>query len=180
MSRAAAKKSPPKFPADRTVWVVGEIRDECLEAFLTGLERAAGRGPARVVLASEGGQEWVGHAMHDAIRAAGNVTVDALGAAHSIAAAVLQAGAVRRVAPHATLMVHHGHWDDVEKKLPQDELLRMARRVEADNALYYRVLAGRSGASPETVRAWCERETWFTAEEAVAAGLADEILGGER
>ena len=36
-----------------------------------------------------------------------------------------------------------------------------------------RYYAERTGADAETVKGWIEEETWFTADEAIEAGLAD-------
>jgi hypothetical protein len=38
--------------------------------------------------------------------------------------------------------------------------------------------AAKSGQSPEQIKEWMDAETWFTAEQALAAGFVDEITDG--
>jgi len=41
------------------------------------------------------------------------------------------------------------------------------------------IYAARSGQPVATINEWMSEETWFSAEEATAAGLADEVLSNK-
>lgn len=68
---------------------------------------------------------------------------------------------------HNTWTLAIGNADDLEKTVA---LLR-----NCDNSMYDRY-AGRSGQPREQIVEWCNQETWFSAEEALAAGFIDEVL----
>lgn len=132
-------------------------------------------GPIRVFLNSEGGEEPAGYALHDAIKMCRNhVTIEGYGSVWSIAAAVFQAGDRRLLAPNSLLMVHNGFTGEKLKR--QDEVLVEAERLRRHNTRYYKILSDASGQPVDRVKAWCRRETYFLAGEAVAAGFADEII----
>lgn len=125
-----------------------------------------------VRLNSPGGDVFDGQAIYTALRehpARIVVHVDALAA--SIASLIAMAGDELRMARGSFLMVHHP-WNitvgnAAEHRRTADLLDRIGEEV------LVRAYMERSGASREQVVAWMDDETWFTPEEARAAGLAD-------
>ena len=64
-----------------------------------------------------------------------------------------------------------GNADDLEKEAEH------LRSIEKTTRGFY---AQRSGQADEKIKEWMDRETWFTAEEAVQYGFADELLKGKQ
>lgn len=59
------------------------------------------------------------------------------------------------------------------------DLLDTAGLLEKVDGNIQRAYAERTGASTEQIGEWMDAETWFTADEAVEAGFADEVVSGE-
>lgn len=126
-----------------------------------------------VRLNSPGGDVFDGIAIHNALRdhpAQVNVFVDGLAA--SIASVIAMAGDHVTMARGSQMMIHEGH---TAAAGTASDMLRTSNLLDkcSDNiAAFY---ADRAGG---TVASWRERmraETWYSAEEAVTAGLADEV-----
>ncbi|NUW45551.1 head maturation protease, ClpP-related [Nonomuraea rhodomycinica] len=124
-------------------------------------------------LNSPGGDVFDGVAIMNTLRAhPAKVTAHVVSLAASIAS-VIAMGADRVVMqPHSQMMIHDASGlcvgDASDMRSMADMLDRQSDNIAA-------VYAARAGG---TVAEWRERmaaETWFTAEEAVAAGLADEV-----
>jgi ATP-dependent Clp endopeptidase proteolytic subunit ClpP len=130
-----------------------------------------------VCLNTPGGEIFDGIAIHNALRAhPASVTtvVDSLAA--SIGSVILQAGddGQRMVRPYCQVMIHEGRGvcvgDPTEMREEADLLDRLSGTIAS-------VYADRSGVgTPDTWRAAMRAETWYSAQEAVDAGLADAIL----
>jgi len=161
----------------RTVYLVGEVESEMSRRFITALETLdATNGEIRIVINSMGGEEPSGYAIHDAITMTKNrVIIEGYGEVSSIAAAIFQAGDLRRLSPNAFFMVHNGSAPS-EESMKQDSVISLAARLEKDNQRYYDILSASSQHGLEQIKEWCKDETHFTAMEAVEAGFADEII----
>ena len=68
---------------------------------------------------------------------------------------------------HNTWTLAIGNADDLEKTVA---LLR-----NCDNSMYDRYV-GRTGQPRDQIVEWCNQETWFNADAALAAGFIDEVL----
>lgn len=98
-----------------------------------------------------------------------------IGRAQSGGAIVLAAGAKgkRYMLPHARVMIHqpfggvYGQTSDVE--IQAEEILRAKRQINE-------ILAEKTGKSVEQIEADSERDRYFSAHEAKAYGLVDEVL----
>ncbi|WP_405676790.1 Clp protease ClpP [Streptomyces sp. NBC_01511] len=126
-----------------------------------------------VHLSSPGGEIFEGIAVYNALRShPSSVTVRVDSLAASIASVILQAGDRRVMQPFSQVMIHEGSglcWGDAADMLEMAELLdRQSDNIAA-------VYAERGGGTPESWRDLMRAESWFTAEEAVTAGLADEV-----
>lgn len=122
-------------------------------------------------LNSPGGCVFDGVAIYNALKlhpARVNVTVDALAA--SAASFIAMAGDTVHMARGAELMIHEAHskgyGDAREFKALVEKLERQGDKIAG---FYAERAGGDVGAWREAMRA----ETWYSGEEAVAAGLAD-------
>ncbi len=124
----------------------------------------------RVLLNSPGGDAFDGLAIMNALRrhsATVVVEVDALAA--SAASVIAMAGDEIVMNRGAQFMIHEvssGTWGDAA------ELRKVADAIEKISASYADAYAARAGGSSASWRERMLAETWFTAEEAVEAGLA--------
>lgn len=127
----------------------------------------------RVRLNTPGGDVFDGLAIYQALRdhpAAIDMRIDGLAA--SIGSVIALAGDRIAMAQAAFLMIHNA-WGLVigtagDMRAMADTLDKVSRSL-AD--LY----VAKSGQSLEQIRTWMDEETWFSAEEALAAGFVDEI-----
>lgn len=104
-----------------------------------------------------------------------NIATYCVGRAQSGGAVILAAGAKgkRYILPHARVMIHQpyggvtGQASDVE--IQAEEILKAKAQINT-------VLARHSGKTSEQVEADSERDRFFSAQEAKAYGLVDEVL----
>lgn len=129
-------------------------------------------------ISSPGGEVYDGFAIFEALRAhRATVTtyVDSLAA--SIASVIAMAGDRIVMGKFAELMIHDamglcvGNASDMAAMI--DDLNRESDRIAA-------VYAERAGGTPGQWRKRMQDETWYSAKEAVAAGLADEVAKPHR
>lgn len=131
------------------------------------------KGPLDIHINSGGGSVADGIAIANAVRAhQGRKRTIVDGMAASIASIIMQAGDERVVEPGAMVMVHDastvaaGTAADFEK---------MAADLNKHSDNLAKQYADRAGGTPEQWRATMKAETWYSADEAVAAGLADRV-----
>lgn len=124
---------------------------------------------------SPGGDVFDGVAIHNALQrhpATINVHIDGLAA--SIASVIAMAGDTILMASNALMMIHNPHafaiGDAIEMRKTAD-LLDKAKEGLVNSYLAH---VG-DGLDQEEIETMMDETTWFTAEEAVAAGLADEV-----
>ena len=102
------------------------------------------------------------------------VTTYVDGWAVSAASTILQAGDRRVAAKASQTMIHEG-WGVVIGGAA--DLRDAADRLDQVNGVIAEMYADRAGGSVDDWRAAMEAETWYTGDEAKAAGLVDEIAG---
>ncbi|MFB4273041.1 head maturation protease, ClpP-related [Nonomuraea sp. GTA35] len=125
-------------------------------------------------LNSPGGSVWHGVAIANALRAhPASVTVRVEGLAASIASIIALAGDTLVMAPNSMMMIHDAStytWgDSAELRKTADVLDKISDNL-AD------AYAAKAGGSRAEWRGRMLAETWYTAAEAVEAGLADELM----
>lgn len=103
---------------------------------------------------------------------AAKVSVKVDGLAASGASVIAMAGDTIEMASASMLMIHEAWTMAIGSA---DELRATADILEKMNGQLTGIYAGRTGQSEEDVAALLAAETWFTAEEAVAAGFATGI-----
>ena len=147
--------------------------------------RMAGGDTLTLRISSPGGSVMEGFAIMDALAAyPGEVTTFGVGYVASIASVILLAGDKVKMAENAFLMVHNP-WSymegDAEDMRKQAEILEKMEMQIAD--VYAQSIAKRKGKSYKSALAlalqYMEAETWFTADEALAAGFIDEVVSKE-
>jgi ATP-dependent protease ClpP protease subunit len=144
------------------------------KAFASQLAKV--NGPLDVHISSGGGDVGDGIAIGNTIRShKGFKRTINDGMAASIASVIFQAGDDRIVQPGAMTMIHDamtlavGNAADFEKA---------AAVLDKHSDNIAGIYAGRAGGTVEHWRDVMRAETWYTADEAVAAGLADRVGDG--
>lgn len=100
------------------------------------------------------------------------VHVNVIGMAASIAGVIAMAGDHIQMGEGSFLMVHNA-WTGARGNAM--EMRNTAKLLDKIDGSIAGILANRSGAEQKQVLKWMADETWFTASEAVDAGLADRI-----
>lgn len=126
-------------------------------------------------LNSPGGDVFDGIAIMNALKNhKAEVTVHIDGLAASIASVIAMAGDHVVMAKNATLMIHDAWTMGIGNA---KDLRKTADLLDKTSDNIASIYADRTGIDSETWRAKMGEETWFSAEEAVEAGLADEVAG---
>lgn len=127
---------------------------------------------------SPGGDVFDGIAIHNALvahPATVNVHVD--GVAASIASVIAMAGNKVTMARGSQMMIHEGHTVAVGAAADMRKQADLLDTVSDTIAGFY---AERAGGSIGDWRGRMRKETWYSAEEAVQAGLVDEVAAPSR
>lgn len=141
-------------------------------SFLNDLRDVAG--PVNLHLNSPGGDVFDGLTIYQAIKARGNVTVHIDGLAASIASVIAQGAEKVVMAPKATMMIHDG-WTAAQGNA--GDMRKLADLLDRTSNNIASVYADRAGGSVEFWRDRMRDETWYSAQEALDAGLVDEVEG---
>ena len=96
--------------------------------------------------------------------------VDALAA--SIASVIIQAADEVVVEPHSQIMIHDASGFSMGNAAEMRDMADLLDMISQNIAQVY---ADAAGGSPDTWRKTMKAETWYTAQEAVDAGLADKV-----
>ncbi|MDC8982164.1 Clp protease ClpP [Mycobacterium marinum] len=122
---------------------------------------------------SPGGFVFDGIAIFEALkRHPAHITAIVDGMAASAASYILQAADERVMGRYSELMIHDAHIAVVGNATEHDQAARQLDRMSDTIA---RIYADRAGGQVTTWREAMRAETWYSAAEAVAAGLADRI-----
>lgn len=131
-----------------------------------------------VHLNSPGGDIFDGLAIYQALKShKAEVTVFVDGLAASIASVIAQAGDRVVMAPKASMMIHDGWTMSVGNAA---DMRKIADLLDKQSEIIASVYADRTGQPADFWRAQMLIDTWYNAEEALAAGLVDEIEGQEK
>lgn len=141
----------------------------------------AGNKPITIICNCVGGDEVHGMGIYDAIKACKNyVEVRVFGYAMSMGSVIIQAADKIVIAPSARMMIHYGtssfsghaptghKWDEESKKLDRWMEKIYLEKIKAS--------PGNKSFPLKKLKEWLMADTFFSAEEAVKIGLADEIL----
>lgn len=156
--------------------------DVLVDDVARALDAAGGR-DIEVHIFSYGGAANEGSAIHNVLaRYPGRKTYIIDGVAASagsiVPMAINKAKGDRRLMPDNALLMIHNCWSMVAGDAGSMDAAAAMLRVHSDT--YSRTYAKASGQSIEQIMEWMGASkgagTWFTAEAAVAAGLADEVI----
>lgn len=148
-----------------------KFRDE-VQAWL-----ARGCSKITVRVNSRGGCLFTAFAMYDALRAARAAACEVVAEVHGVAASAatvfLMGASSIYMSENSQLMIHApstcvwGHLDELQEQVDalRDAWLRMAELYSA-----------RMGQPVEQLAELLQRDTWFTAQQAIDAGLADGLV----
>ena len=126
-------------------------------------------------ISSPGGEVWDGLAIYQALRnhpAEVDVFVDSIAA--SSASFIAQAGDTVTMARNAQMMIHEAHAVSVGNSKDMRDCAELLDKCSDNIADIY---AQRAGGTVAQWRQAMGRETWYSADEAVKAGLADGVTG---
>jgi ATP-dependent protease ClpP protease subunit len=132
------------------------------------------RGAVELHLNTEGGEVFDGLAIYDALKRRGGVTVVVDSLAASIGSVIAQAGERRVMARNATMMIHDASSGVMGNAADMTSMAELLDKTSDNIASVY---AERAGGTTEDWRGAMRATTWYSAEEAVSAGLADEVRG---
>lgn len=125
---------------------------------------------------SPGGSVFEGHAIFNALRLhPAGVTTWVDGIAASMASVIAMAGNPVKIASNGFLMIHNP-WSQAAGG--SEEMRKQADVLDKLKDSLVKIYADKSGMPEEDISAAMDAETWFSAEEAVAFGLADEVFEG--
>jgi ATP-dependent Clp endopeptidase proteolytic subunit ClpP len=128
-----------------------------------------------VHLNSPGGDIFDGLAIYQSLKNhKASVTVVVDGLAASIASVIAMAADRLVMAPKATMMIHDG-WSMTVGNAA--DMRKMADLLDKQSEIIASVYAERSGQPADFWRDRMRDETWYNADEALAAGLVDEVEG---
>lgn len=165
---------------DRVVLITGEINDEIAAVVVAQLLYLAAQDPQKEIslyINSPGGSVTAGLAILDTMEHIScPVSTIAVGLAASMGAILLAAGAPgrRSVLPNAEVMIHQplgGVGGQATDVLIHAQHLKRTRQRLTDLLVRY------TGKDFRSLSADMERDSFFTAREAVEYGLADRVIG---
>ncbi|MBY0112797.1 MAG: ATP-dependent Clp protease proteolytic subunit [Phycisphaerales bacterium] len=164
---------------NRVVFLIGEINHASAARVMMQmlyLENQKRGADINFYINSPGGAVDDTLAIYDTMRFLSSpVSTYCLGRAYSGGSVLLTAGVKgkRFILPHAKVMIHQpyggvtGQAEDI--RIQAEQIIKMKTELN-------RIIADHCGKSPEQVKADSERDKYFSAEEAVAYGLVDEVL----
>ena len=146
-----------------------EVRSSDIVQQLAGVD-----GDVVVRVNSGGGDVYEGLAIMNALRAhPGEVLVIVEGLAASVASFIAVGGGTRVVCrPHAELMIHEA-WAMADGNA--EDMTKAAGDLDRVSGNLASIYTDRAGGDPDVWRQRMRAETWFSAEEALAAGLVDAV-----
>lgn len=133
-----------------------------------------------IYINSPGGEVMSGLALFDQISMMRSpVRTVCIGTAASMGAIIFLAGQKRQMYPHAQLMIHDPSYDrnDISGLKPHEvrqelDKLNEVRKTTAE------IISEKTGKPIKEVYKLTANDTFFTAQDAVASGFADEIVKG--
>lgn len=138
------------------------------------------KAPIKIVINSPGGIVYDGLFLYNTIREfvideGADIITEARGLCASMAAIVLQAGKTRVIHKVAKIMLHEVSSIAMGKTSEMEEEIKEIRRI--DNVLRD-IMADRTGHTrAEIDKMWTRKDVSFLADEALAYGLVDRIIG---
>lgn len=141
--------------------------------------KEAGGAPVEVHINSYGGDVFEGIAIMNALRDyEAEVTVIVDGIAASAASYIAVGGADSLIMQESASLMVHDAWADVSGN--SAEIRKQAEELERMSDVIAQIYADKSGTPAKEWREAMAEDAYFSAEEAILVGLADEIRSGAR
>jgi ATP-dependent Clp protease protease subunit len=168
---------------NRVVFLIGEINPGSAARVMMQmlyLENQKKNSDIHFYINSPGGAVDDTLALYDTMRFLSSpVNTYCIGRAYSGGSILLTAGTKgkRFILPHAKVMIHQPYGGVGGQA---EDIRIQAEQIGKSKAELVRILARHTGQTEERVRADGERDKFFTAEEAKAYGLVDEVISDPR
>lgn len=147
-----------------------------VDDFLRDLEDLGTKDNITVHINSVGGDLYAGIAIYNRLKSLpANVTTVNDGLAASAGSLIFQAGDTRKVHVGSNIMVHQAMGLLIGYYQTKD-LKEVIKRLDAGNKAAVNIYAEASGRDAADMKTMVDKETWLTGQEAVDAGLADEVV----
>ncbi len=150
---------------------IDQTTNDLIQAALSTLDRAQ---PLTVYINSDGGSVQHGIAIFNALKSwPADVTTVVDGWALSIASVIAQAGKARLIHPTGAIMVHAPWLTTSGNAFGLRDHADLLDRISETMLQAYR----RTGKPDAVIRSWLDgKDHWMTADEALAAGLVDQVI----
>jgi ATP-dependent Clp protease, protease subunit len=164
---------------NRIVFMIGEISQGSAARVMMQMLYLENQGRGKDIslyINSPGGAVDDTLAIYDTMRFLSSpIATYCLGRAYSGAALLLTAGAKgkRYMLPHAKVMIHQPYGGVTGQA---EDIRIQAEQIIKAKAELTRIIASHTGRSVDEVQRDSERDKYFSAQEAVQYGLADEVL----
>lgn len=138
--------------------------------------------PITIIMNNIGGDEYHMLAIYDAIKACkSHVTIKVFGHAMSAGSVILQAADERIMAPNARQMMHYGTWGVHDHAKTAQKWAKEGEKIDKWMEKMYleKIKEKQPLFKIGRVQKMLDHDTFLTAEESVALGLADKVLGDE-
>lgn len=167
---------------DRIIILHGEINSTSANAVIAQLLYLSANDsekPVTIYIDSPGGSVSAGLSIVDTMKyIKAPVSTICTGIAASMGAVIFTSGekGMRYILPHAQVMIHQpliggdgitGQCSDIQ--IHAEHLLKTRSIIEE-------ILSEETGNSPEVIHAACERDNYYSAEEALQFGLCDKVI----
>jgi len=168
---------------DRIIMIGSQIDENVSSsviAQLLFLASADPKAPVRIYINSPGGSVTCGMAIYDTMQLVScPVETVCLGMAASMGAVLLSGGEKgrRKILPHSTVMIHQplggarGQATDIEI---------VAKNIVEWKRILNELLSRNTGQELSVVKEHTERDYYMNAEQALAYGIVDEIIGRQK
>ena len=165
---------------DRIIFLGEEVTEMTANVIVAQLLHLANENPDKDIqlyINSPGGSVYDGLAIYDTMQyIAPDVQTIGIGLQASMGAFLLSSGAKgkRFVLPNARVMIHQPSSGTRGKVTDQEISLRESIALKERLAT---IMADNTGQKLDKIKADMERDYWLSAADAVAYGLADEVIG---
>lgn len=165
---------------DRIIFLGEEVTEMTANVVVAQLLHLANENPDKDIqlyINSPGGSVYDGLAIYDTMQyIAPDVQTIGIGLQASMGAFLLSSGAEgkRFVLPNARVMIHQPSSGTRGKVTDQEISLRESIALKERLAT---IMADNTGQKLDKIKADMERDYWLSAADAVAYGLADEVIG---
>lgn len=174
----------PVIAPERWVEVSGEITQESAQKIIKSLlelDAKTDPSPIGIRISSPGGSLFAVLAVVDVMKTLKHEVITVgFGQIVSGGALILSSGTKRYLSKHSMVMLHQPSLAIRDWEPSFSEFREFGQTLIKIENQMYSVLAENTGKTVVEIRQEFRKEKWFTAEEAIANNLADEILESAR